>query len=44
MVVAYSANEQYLNNDSNHTLNNGKMNVTFPPNLATIGEVSSCST
>nr|CAH8832564.1 unnamed protein product [Trichobilharzia regenti] len=38
MVVAYSANEQYLNNDSNHTLNNGKMNVTFPPNLATIGE------
>ncbi|CAH8473160.1 unnamed protein product [Heterobilharzia americana] len=38
VVMAYSSNDQYLNNDGTHTLTNGKMNVSFPPNLATVGE------
>ncbi|VDP82083.1 unnamed protein product [Schistosoma curassoni] len=39
-VLDYSPNDQNAITDGSHNLTNGKMNVSFPPNLSTIGEVS----
>ncbi|CAH8475323.1 unnamed protein product [Schistosoma intercalatum] len=37
-VLDYSPNDQNAITDGSHNLTNGKMNVSFPPNLSTIGE------
>ncbi|KAK4473617.1 hypothetical protein MN116_002969 [Schistosoma mekongi] len=38
VIMSYSSNDQCMNTDINHNLTNGKMNVSCPPNLDTIGE------
>ncbi|CAH8462103.1 unnamed protein product [Schistosoma turkestanicum] len=38
MTLGYSSNDQNAIGDGSHNLTNGKVNVSSPPNLSTIGE------